>query len=369
MTIKELKEEMKTWSVSKLSKNCSFVLTIFLWFVLLIVFIFVNPVIKEPKYKEIQIVLEPIKKVEKKEKVSSAKQQATSKKTEETKTVTEQKVPPKQEVKKDIQKEVSKSSKTENTVAKKTETKPKPAAKPVEKKAEITPKTTPTPAKTLPKSEPVKYAKSVDDLMEEQFSEKKNVNDFDWDSMFDESEDSETSNLSTTKKVTTKNTVQGTAGTVSDKNSEPIVSSKLNGEKSAKVSDNTSGKLSDISNKKYSGKSNVSDAATVQVATGSNEKGTVKMQNGMSRMLLYPAEPNIIISDENARLIENTVTVKITFTVLESGNVPSAEISITPASLLPSAVRNEIVSQLSKWRFELADYVASATLELTIVKK
>jgi len=367
MTIKELKEEMKTWSVSKLSKNCSFVLTIFLWFVLLIVFIFVNPVIKEPKYKEIQIVLEPIKKVEKKENVSSAKQQATSKKTEETKTVTEQKVPPKQEVKKDIQKEVAKSSKTENTVAKKTET--NPAAKPVEKKAEITPKTTPTPAKTVPKSEPIKYAKSVDDLMEEQFSEKKSVNDFDWDSMFDESEDSETSNLSTTKKVTTKNTVQGTAGTVSDKNSEPIVSSKLNGEKSAKVSDNTSGKLSDISNKKYSGKSNVSDAATVQVATGSNEKGTVKMQNGMSRMLLYPAEPNIIISDENARLIENTVTVKITFTVLESGNVPSAEISITPASLLPSAVRNEIVSQLSKWRFELADYVASATLELTIVKK
>ena len=365
MTIKELKEEMKTWSVSKLSKNCSFVLTIFLWFVLLIVFIFVNPVKKEPKYKEIQIVLEPIKKVEKKEKVSSAKQQATSKKTEETKTLTEQKVPPKQEVKKDIQKEVAKSSKAENTVAKKTETKPKP----VEKKAEITPKTTPTPAKTVPKSEPVKYAKSVDDLMEEQFSEKKNVSDFDWDSMFDESEDSETSNLSTTKKVTTKNTVQGTAGTVSDKNSEPIVSSKSNGEKSAKVSDNTSGKLSDISNKKYSGKSTVSDAATVQVATGSNEKGTVKMQNGMSRMLLYPAEPNIIISDENARLIENTVTVKITFTVLESGNVPSAEISITPASLLPSAVRNEIVSQLSKWRFESADYVAAATLELTIVKK
>lgn len=365
MTIKELKEEMKTWSVSKLSKNCSFVLTIFLWFVLLIIFIFVNPVKKEPKYKEIQIVLEPIKKVEKKEKVSSAKQQATSKKTEETKTLTEQKAPPKQEVKKDIQKEVAKSSKAENTVAKKTETKPKP----VEKKAEITPKTTPTPAKTVPKSEPVKYAKSVDDLMEEQFSEKKNVSDFDWDSMFDESEESEASNLSTTKKVTTKNTVQGTAGTVSDKNSEPIVSSKSNGEKSAKVSDNTSGKLSDISNKKYSGKSTVSDAATVQVATGSNEKGTVKMQNGMSRMLLYPAEPNIIISDENARLIENTVTVKITFTVLESGNVPSAEISITPASLLPSAVRNEIVSQLSKWRFESADYVAAATLELTIVKK
>ena len=68
MTIKELKEEMKTWSVSKLSKNCSFVLTIFLWFVWLIIFIFVNPIKKEPKYKEIQIVLEPIKKVEKKRK-------------------------------------------------------------------------------------------------------------------------------------------------------------------------------------------------------------------------------------------------------------------------------------------------------------
>lgn len=382
MTIEELKREMKTWSASKLSKNCSFVLTIFLWFVLLIVFIFVKPIQSKPKYKEIQIVLDPVKKIEKKENVSSAKKQELAKNVEETKTSETEQKAQKQEVKTEQKKEVAKTSsaqtstkkaepKTENKTSTATKTTEKPAAKPAEKKVTEKPKTTPAPKKVEQKTEPIKYAKSVEDLMEEQFSEKKNVNDFDWDSMFDDS-DSETSkeqSTSTTKKVTTKNTVKGTAGTTSDKASEPIVSNKSSSNAKSNISESTSGKLSDISSTKYSGKSNISEITKVETSTGSNGKVSVKMQNGMSRLLLNPAKPNIYISDENARLIENTVTVNITFTVLESGNVPSAEISITPASILPSAVRNEIVSQLSKWRFEAADYIATARIEFTIVKK
>ena len=85
--------------------------------------------------------------------------------------------------------------------------------------------------------------------------------------------------------------------------------------------------------------------------------------------MLSPSEPKIYISEEGAKLIEGSVTVVISFTVLESGTVPSGEISITPASLLPSTVRNEIVSQLSKWRFEADDFEALARLEFSIVKK
>mgnify|MGYP006368625049 FL=1 len=102
---------------------------------------------------------------------------------------------------------------------------------------------------------------------------------------------------------------------------------------------------------------------------GSNGKVSVKMANGQSRVLINPAEPKIYISEAASKLIEGSVTVTIKFTVLESGNVPSQEITITPASLLPSVVRNEIVSQLSKWRFEADEFAAIATLEFSIIKK
>lgn len=381
MNIQEIKNKMESWSVSTKSKNFSFILTVFIWLVIFISLLVIKPIQKEPKYKEIQIVLDSVKKIEKKENLTTEKKDTLAKnqkenqqveKTEpkETKENIEQKVetpvPPvetkKVEPKKEVQNKI-----VEKVSEKKVAEKPKEVKKPVEKKVESKPIEKPAPVKEIVKTEPVKYAKSVEDLMEEQFQEKKSVEDFDWDSMFGDDSDSNTS--SETKKITTKNTTAGTAGSVSENQNAVVSSTTKSNNTSQKVSESTSGKLSQISNAEFVGKSNISEKTSVETSVGSNGKVSVKMQNGQSRVLLSPSEPKIYISEEGAKLIEGSVTVVINFTVLESGTVPSGEISITPASLLPSTVRNEIVSQLSKWRFEADDFAALARLEFSIVKK
>lgn len=393
MNIQELKNKMESWSVSTKSKNISFILTVFIWLVIFISLLVIKPIQKEPKYKEIQIVLDSVKKIEKKENLTTEKkdtlaknqkenQQVAKTEPQETKENIEQKVEtpvppvetkkveqkPKVEPKKEVQnKKVEKVS--EKKVAEKPKEVKKTAAKPVEKKVESKPTEKPTPVKEIVKTEPVKYAKSVEDLMEEQFQEKKSVEDFDWDSMFGDDSDSDSNTSSETKKITTKNTTAGTAGSVSEHQNAVVSSTTKSNNTSQKVSESTSGKLSQISNAEFVGKSNISEKTSVETSVGSNGKVSVKMQNGQSRVLLSPSEPKIYISEEGAKLIEGSVTVVINFTVLESGTVPSGEISITPASLLPSTVRNEIVSQLSKWRFEADDFAALARLEFSIVKK
>ena len=385
MNIQELKNKMESWSVSTKSKNFSFILTVFIWLVIFISLVVIKPTQKEPKYKEIQIVLDSVKKIEKKENLTTEKkdilaknqkenQQVAKTEPKENKENIEQKVeipvPPvekqKVEPKKEVQNKIVEKI-PEKKVAEKQKEVKKPAAKPVEKKVESKPAEKPAPIKEVSKTEPVKYAKSVEDLMEEQFEDKKSVEDFDWDSMFGDDSDSNTS--SETKKITTKNTTTGTAGSVSESQNAVVSSTTKSNNTSQKVSESTSGKLSQISNAEFVGKSNISEKTSVETSVGSNGKVSVKMQNGQSRVLLSPSEPKIYISEEGAKLIEGSVTVVINFTVLESGTVPSGEISITPASLLPSTVRNEIVSQLSKWRFEADDFAALARLEFSIVKK
>lgn len=391
MNIQELKNKMESWSVSTKSKNFSFILTVFIWLVIFISLLVIKPIQKEPKYKEIQIVLDSVKKIEKKENLTTEKkdtlaknqkenQQVEKSEPQETKEIVEQKVEtpvppvetkkveqkPKVEPKKEVQNKIVEKV-SEKKVAEKPKEVKKPAAKPVEKKVESKSTEKPAPVKEIVKTEPVKYAKSVEDLMEEQFQEKKSVEDFDWDSMFGDDSDSNTS--SETKKITTKNTTAGTAGSVSENQNAVVSSTTKSNNTSQKVSESTSGKLSQISNAEFVGKSNISEKTSVETSVGSNGKVSVKMQNGQSRVLLSPSEPKIYISEEGAKLIEGSVTVVISFTVLESGTVPSGEISITPASLLPSTVRNEIVSQLSKWRFEADDFAALARLEFSIVKK
>lgn len=387
MNIQELKNKMESWSISTKSKNFSFILTVFIWLVIFISFLVIKPTQKEPKYKEIQIVLDSVKKIEKKENLTTEKKDTLAKNQKENQQVAKtepkenkenieqkvetpvlpvekQKVEPKKEVQNKIVEKVS-----ENKVAEKQKEVKKPAAKPVEKKVESKPAEKPAPIKEVSKTEPVKYAKSVEDLMEEQFEEKKSVEDFDWDSMFEDDSDSDSNTSSETKKITTKNTTTGTAGSVSESQNAVVSSTTKSNNTSQKVSESTSGKLSQISNAEFVGKSNISEKTSVETSVGSNGKVSVKMQNGQSRVLLSPSEPKIYISEEGAKLIEGSVTVVINFTVLESGTVPSGEISITPASLLPSTVRNEIVSQLSKWRFEADDFAALARLEFSIVKK
>ena len=72
---------------------------------------------------------------------------------------------------------------------------------------------------------------------------------------------------------------------------------------------------------------------------------------------------------EIQELYLNLLNQLLIFKVVESGNVPQNEIQITPASILTEIVKSEIIEQISRWRFEAANYIAFAEFDYKIVKQ
>jgi len=92
------------------------------------------------------------------------------------------------------------------------------------------------------------------------------------------------------------------------------------------------------------------------------------MTDGTSRTLINPKEPKITISAEDARTINGSPTVTITFTVLADGTVPESSVQIVPRSLLTENLVSNIAWQLSNWRFQPGEAKATASFEFTIKK-
>lgn len=347
-------------------QNTSFILgligTGIFWFLLLICALLIKPVQKKPKYKEVQIVLSSTP-VKEKVKESSAPAQAASEplpassetpvasaNEESTLPVQKSSAPAKTEPAK-IQD--SKPSKTQLT-------------KPVEKKVAA-----PGPAPT----EPTIY-KSVEELMAEQMAAKKSSSsDYDpWPAMEDDFEENtnETSNNQNTIVNNTTPAFEGTAAqTVAKDEPETSSSSSSSTEKKQTASSGTIKDLSSIKSQTYAGGNAANGIeAETNVKTTNSGSGKVEMvmSNGSRRELLDPSKPVINLSDAASMTIDGSRKVVIKFRVVESGNVPRAEILITPESILSELVRNEIIDQVSKWRFEAADYSATAEFEYKIVK-
>lgn len=375
--------------------------TLIVWIILLLVMIFV-PVKKPPKYETVKIVLEPLpetkKKVpEKTETVAKSNKQELAQKTESEAAPLEKPVEKKTEQKvekpaqeKPAQKEapapVKEQPKLQKTAdvakaAPKQETPkdaPKQAAKPAET---VKPK---TPAKTeVPKTEqkaatPPKLVKSVEQLMEEQAAAKKNTpKDFNWD-FFDDDDSPEvpasSSNTSqnTGRKMDSSEALSGNAGTTTASQSQRQTSATAV-EKPVKdnsVSGSTSELLNKIAETSYSSNNEgAKSVAMIRSAKATDGAISMEMEDGTRRRLVSPKNPKIDISPENAKLINGSPTVTISFTVHMSGNVPQSEIEIRPASLLPQAVQNEIKAQVSTWLFEKANVASQASFKFTIERK
>lgn len=323
--------------------------TALLWLTFLICAIFIKPSVKKPKYKEVQIVLSSTP-VKEKAKESSAPAQAAS---EPLPASSETPLAPaNQESTLPVQKS-SASAKTE------------PAKKPAQS------------VKEPVKEEPV-YAKTLEQQWAEQISTKKSSSsDYDpWAAMEDDFEENtnETSNNQNTIVNNTTPAFEGTAAQTVAKD-EPKTSSSSSSssstEKEQTASSGTTKALSSIKSQTYAGgnAANGIEAETnVKTANSGSGKVEMVMSNGSSRALLDPSKPVINLSDAASMTIDGSRKVVIKFRVVESGNVPRAEISITPASILSELVRNEIIDQVSKWRFEAADYSATAEFEYKIVK-
>lgn len=371
--------------------------TLTFWLFFLICMIFIKPKPQKPKFKEIQIVLSqdfttqktsPTKEDKSENQKEPSKMQETQK-TEEIVKPVQNEVP--QIETSQVTETVTKAPETKNEVPNKTEPKTvqktQAESKPAEQKApeNTKPKTAPiTESKPVQKTEsvqnaePVEYAKSVEELMAEQMNSKKKTNDFNWDMFEDDMNEDNQDNVYTqfqnNSVETQKSTFSGEAGVAAEQNVSSIKSETVQKEKNAstqKTSNSTANALAKISNTSFKGKVENGIIGQTEVQTETNQDGHVKlkMSNGNTRALLEPTQPVINLSQNAASTIDGSRTVKIRFKVVESGNVPQNEIQITPASILTEIVKSEIIEQISRWRFEAANYIAFAEFDYKIVKQ
>lgn len=375
------------------------------WLIFLICMIIIKPKPQKPKFKEIQIVLSqdfttqkttPIKEEKSENQEQSQKMQETQK-TEEIVQQVQNKTPqtemPQTETAQKSE-TITKTTEPQNSTPKKTESKaiqktqaeskpvkqkevetakPKIESKPVQKNEPVQKN------KIVDQTEPVEYAKSVEELMAEQMASKKKKKEFDWDMFEDEAQEENSQDYVQTQ--TQKNPIKtqessfsGEAGVAAEQNVSSIKSESVQKEKNAstqKTSSSTANALAKISNTSFKGNTANGISGQTEVQTETNQDGRVKlkMSNGNTRALLEPVQPVINLSQNAAATIDGSRTVKIRFKVVESGNVPQNEIQITPASILTEIVKSEIIEQISRWRFEAADYVAFAEFDYKIVKQ
>ena len=381
--------------------------TSFFWLIFFICMIVIKPKPQKPKFKEIQIVLSQKFTTQK----TAAKKEEKSETQEESQKLLEN--PKKEEAVQPVQNETPKNEtpQIKETVSKVPETpaKSEPIVKDIPKtqaetkpaKPKSEPKTAPkesavkkenqntVPKKTEPKpvqktepvpnTEPVEYAKSVEELMAEQMTSKKKKKEFDWDMFEDDMQEEDNQDYVQTQPQknpvkTQQSSFSGEAGVAAEQNVSSIKSESVQKEKNAasqKTTSSTASALAKISNTSFTGKTENGISGQTEVQTEADQNGHVKlkMSNGNTRALLEPAQPVINLSQNAAATIDGSRTVKIRFKVVESGNVPQNEIQITPASILTEIVKSEIIEQISRWRFEAADYVAFAEFDYKIVKQ
>jgi hypothetical protein len=260
---------------------------------------------------------------------------------------------------------------------------PKPVETPVAEAKVEAPKKTAAPAKTSttsPKAtDPAKkvnfddyqYATDYSDFDFNNVSKSSSKDNFDW-SQFEDSSEPEPQVSQQVKTVTAQSSIQGSAGqTSTNKNQSQSSQSSDKPKTQQSASSATSAALSNIRNTTYSTSSGSNTKSITEAKTSKGADGTLSMSmtDGTTRVLLEPIPPVIRLSEAAAALIETSRTVTIEFQVLASGNVPRAQIKITPESKLPQAVRNEIYDQLCNWLFETSSSAARATFEYTIEKR
>lgn len=197
-----------------------------------------------------------------------------------------------------------------------------------------------------------KIKKSVEQLMAENNSSAKKTAEWN-ESFFDDSQTVQSKNISEAQnKSSVKSSVEGTAAKSSaEKTSGVSSSSESAGSGNADVSEETKSSLANIKNTFSSSVSgNIKSKASV-ASQNSGGKLSIKMSDGKSRELLYPKNPVIFISEENAKLVDETKKVIVRFKVRADGTVPVTGISILPSSLLPLQIQAEIKEQIQLWRF------------------
>ena len=348
-------------SPHKTSMMLSAIITLVAWIIFCLMTFFIKFKPKTPQYKEIQIVLSSEKHEQNQESSSAAASAEALAVPENTAVVPEPVEGP----------QIEEASVVEET--------PAPKVEPVVEKAPA-PKVEPTKTQTTPKTtDPSKKVNFDDYQYATDYSEGVDFNnvstkkqDFDW-SQFDEPASEPEPQISQkVEKVTTQSTLEGSAAQTTTQKTQTQTSAQNKTQNTTPAASSaTTSALGNIKNTQYSTSSGSNTKSITEAKTTKGSDGTLSMAmtDGSTRVLLDPIPPVIKLSEAAAALIDSTRTVTIEFQVLASGNVPRAQIKITPESILPQAVRDEIYDQLSKWLFESSSFAAKATFDYTIKKQ
>ncbi len=354
-------------SPHKTSSFMGGLITVFIWLVLTLTGVFVKLPSPTPKYKEVQIVLDSTPVEEK----TKTEESAAAMSAEELAQLVEEPI-------------FEEPAPAEAPVPAKAVEPPVAQAKPTAPAKQAAP----APAKTQPAKQQPAPSKTTDPSKKVNFDDYQYATDlsqgvdfnnvsnkkqsFDW-SQFDEPSEPAPQVSKQVTKVENSSSISGSAASTSTTKNQSQSSSQ-NSSTTNKTTNNsptasTNNAISAIKNTQYSVNANGVKAITdAKTSKSSDGQLSMAMTDGSTRILIRPVPPTITISQKAAALLDSNRTVTIKIHVLSSGNVPRNEVTITPESVLPVDVRNEIYDQLSTWLFESSSASAYASFEYTILK-
>lgn len=357
------------------SRVISLGVTTLFWFIFIICAIYIGPKKNDNvKYEVVQLMLSPedhyvpnitqemIDKVGgKAESEADMEQNAPA---QERLPAVEQQVPVETPVSQPVQKQKNPAPVNTNNAQKS----PASTAKqpvPVPESSTVSQTASTTSAKTY------EYANSVDDMLKTQTAntKPKDYSNVDWDAMFGDSSNAQTSQSVATTKVQSQNSVSGAAATTSSP-SNPTASSS-SGTNSSGATNNTASSstlnsLSQMANSNAAAGSNSSDSSTANASSSSSQKtatgGPFEFNDGASRSL--KSELKITFSSEASKAITENRDLVISFYINEAGNVYN--ISFKNSAGIAPIVLSEIKTQINKWIFDSAPNTSIATFRLKI---
>lgn len=218
--------------------------------------------------------------------------------------------------------------------------------------------------------------KSVDTYRQQ--ASKKKVEDYDWDAMFADDSNAVETTETVGHKVKSSNKFSGSAGKASD-NSQGYAYSQNVGQKKTtetRASSQTTDALTKIAKTEGNskkGNNGDGEAKEQKKSGGPITTGGINIEiyGGGTRRLVKPSPSNLSIklSAEAASLISGSSTpaVVVEFIVLETGNV--GRVAITPSSVLPDDVQDEIIAQVKGWQFEQAANQSTGHFDYKIINK
>lgn len=357
------------------SRVISLGVTTLFWFIFIICAIYIGPKKNDNvKYEVVQLMLSPedhyvpnitqemIDKVGGKAESEADMEQNTP--AQERLPAVEQQVPVETPVSQPVQKQKNPAPVNTNNAQKS----PASTAKqpvPVPESSTVSQTASTTSAKTYD------YANSVDDMLKTQTAntKPKDYSNVDWDAMFGDSSNAQTSQSVATTKVQSQNSVSGAAATTSSP-SNPTASSS-SGTNSSGATNNTASSstlnsLSQMANSNAAAGSNSSDSSTANASSSSSQKtatgGPFEFNDGASRSL--KSELKITFSSEASKAITENRDLVISFYINEAGNVYN--ISFKNSAGIAPIVLSEIKTQINKWIFDSAPNTSIATFRLKI---